>query len=67
MLKKLDFFILCLLIFSGITWGIWGIFEFNLVTYIFNHDWLHRIIYVIWGGAAIYYMVAWKYAVKRKK
>ena len=58
--KKLDQVALVLVIFAGINWGLWGLFEFNLVYYIFGRDLIDRVVYFILGVAAIYLAVSWK-------
>lgn len=70
-MKKLDQVVLALLIIAGINWGLWGLFEFNLIYYIFGRDWIDRVIYVLLGISGIYLIVAWrniraKTALKRK-
>lgn len=60
MLKRMDQLALALLIFAGLIWGLWGLFQFNLVYYVFGQDWIDRLIYFILGSAAIYAMVTWK-------
>lgn len=59
-MKKLDQVVLVLLIFAGINWGLWGLFEFNLVYYIFGRDWIDRVFYVLLGVCGVYLTVAWK-------
>ena len=59
-MRKIDILALVLLIIGGINWGLWGIFDFNLVDYIFGKVWIDRVIYFVIGIAAIYVLVAWK-------
>ena len=58
-MKKLDQIVMALLIFAGINWGIWGLFEFNLVGYIFGREWVDRLFYVILGLAGVYVAIGW--------
>jgi len=66
-MKKLDQLAIALLIFAGIVWGLWGLFEFNLIYYVFGRDWIDRVIYVLLGAAAIYVVVLWRFLWTRKK
>jgi uncharacterized protein len=59
-MKKLDQVVLFLLIIAGINWGLWGLFEFNLIYYIFGRDWIDRVFYVLLGISGIYLAVAWR-------
>ena len=59
-MRKIDQFVLALLVIAGINWGLWGLFEFNLVYYIFGKDWINRVIYFIFGVSGIYLAVVWK-------
>ncbi len=47
---------LALVIIGALVWGIYGIFNFNLVAWIFNGslDFLARIVYVLVGIAGIW-------------
>lgn len=65
-MKRLEQLALVLLIFAGINWGLWGLFEFNLVYYIFGKDWIERVIYVLLGIAGVYGAVAWSSFLRRK-
>ena len=48
--------ILILMIIGGLNWGLVGLFQFNLVSAIFNGNlyFLARIIYVLVGIAAVW-------------
>jgi uncharacterized membrane protein YuzA (DUF378 family) len=58
-MKTLDRVVLALLVFAGVNWGLWGLFEFNLVYYIFGREWIDRFIYVILGFSGIYVGIGW--------
>ena len=60
-MKKLDMVVLSLLIASGINWGLWGFFEFNLIEYVISNQWINYIIYIIFGIASVYYIIRWRY------
>ena len=69
-MKRFDQFALILLIVAGINWGLWGLFEFNLVYYIFGHEWIDRIFYVIFGLAGLFMALSWNnigFRVPKKK
>ncbi len=59
-MKKLDYVVLSLLIFAGINWGLWGLFEFNLINYVFGRDWIDRLFYVILGVCGLYLLIDWR-------
>jgi len=60
-MKRIDQIAIALLIFAGLIWGLWGLFEFNLVYYIFGRDWIDRVVYFIMGAAAVYVAVIWRH------
>lgn len=64
-MRRVEQLALILLIFAGINWGLWGLFEFNLVYYVFGKDWIERVIYVILGIAGVY-AITWSNFFKRK-
>lgn len=51
---------LVLVIVGGLNWGLVGVFEFNLVDYIFGEDLaaVSRVIYSLVGLAAVYLAVS---------
>lgn len=54
-LKGLDWFALLLVIVGGLNWGLVGLFDFDLVTYIFGAmSAISRAVYIIVGLAALY-------------
>jgi uncharacterized protein len=59
-MKHLDQVVLVLLIFAGINWGLWGLFEFNMIYFIFGREWIDRALYVILGACGIYLAVGWR-------
>lgn len=63
-MKSLDVLAKVLLIVGGLNWGLWGLFQFDLVAALFggNSAGISRIIYSLVGIAAVYYAVAWKSA-----
>lgn len=59
-MKKIEKLSIGLLVIAGINWGLWGLFEFNLIYYIFGKEWIDRVIYFLFGVAGIYIGVIWK-------
>ncbi len=60
MKKIVDIIASALLIIAGLNWGLWGIWDINIVHYIFGQIWLERFIYFLLAVAAIYATIAWK-------
>jgi uncharacterized membrane protein YuzA (DUF378 family) len=61
-MKALDVICWLLLVIGGLNWGLVGIFEFNLVSWIFggNDAVLSRIVYIIVAVAALYNLFLWQ-------
>lgn len=60
-MKILDVIAAILLVIGGLNWGLVGVADFNLVTYIVGDmAVLARIIFVIVGLAALYQIFQWK-------
>lgn len=61
-MKSLDVLAKILLIVGGLNWGLWGLFQFDLVAALFggNSAALSRIVYSLVGIAAVYYALSWK-------
>lgn len=54
-MKVLDILTMVLLIIGGLNWLLVGLFDFNLVTFIFNQvPIMQKAIYVLVGIAAVY-------------
>lgn len=57
-LKVLDWVSLVLVIIGGLNWGLIGIFQFNLVSFLFGIDSIvSNIIYILVALAAIYLLI----------
>ena len=58
-LKSLDWIALVLIIIGALNWGLWGVFQFDLVATIFggNSSFISRIIYTLVGLAGVYGLV----------
>ena len=67
MMKRLDGLAVLFLVISGIVWGFVGLYRLNLVEYVFNREWLVRIIYVLFGFAFIYHTISCRKSSKKKK
>ena len=63
-MKFINAIAMTLLILGGLNWGLVGIWEFNLIDYLFGRIYIDRIIYVLVGISAIYVAVAWKFIKK---
>ena len=51
----LDRLALLLLVIGGINWGLGGIFEFDLVAFLFGEmSWISRIVYILVGISGLY-------------
>jgi uncharacterized membrane protein YuzA (DUF378 family) len=66
-MRKLDQVVMALLILGGITWGLWGLFQFDLIGYIFKEEWINRLFYIIFGFCGVYYFIGWKNVEERRK
>lgn len=66
-MKSFDVIAAILLVVGGLNWGLWGIFQFDLVAAIFggNTAVLSRIIYAVVGIAAAYQALGWKSVQRR--
>lgn len=60
MMKILDTIAFILVIVGGLNWGLVGIADFNLVTYLFGSLGLEKIIYILVGLAAVYEALCFK-------
>ncbi len=67
-MKTLDVFVAILLVIGGLNWGLVGLFNFNLVEYLFGtHAVITRIVYIIVGFCAVFQAFGWKAIQKRWK
>ncbi|HUX06557.1 MAG TPA: DUF378 domain-containing protein [Acidobacteriota bacterium] len=57
-MKALEWIALIIVVIGAINWGLIGLFEFNLVTYLISAmDWLVKTVYVIVGIAGIVLLI----------
>jgi uncharacterized protein len=66
-MKKLDFLALVLIVIGGINWGLYGLFDFNMIDYVFGRVWIDRVFYVLFGLSAIYLAACFKGACIRTR
>lgn len=60
--KALDSIALTFAILGALNWGLIGIFDFNLVSFIFgNMSWITRIIYALVGISGLYLLTFYMY------
>jgi uncharacterized protein len=61
-MKSLDILAATLLIVGGLNWGLWGMFQFDLVAALFGGTSaaLSRVVYSLVGIAAVYYAIGWR-------
>lgn len=60
-MKNLDVIAAILLVIGGLNWGLVGLFDFNLVGFLFGHlPIIARVVYTLVGVAALYQIVQWK-------
>jgi uncharacterized membrane protein YuzA (DUF378 family) len=65
-MRALDSIVALLLIVGGLNWGLVGVFNFDLVATIFGAgSVLSRIVYIVVGLCAIYWLVEWG-AIRRR-
>lgn len=57
-LNWLDWVVVVLVIIGGLNWGLYGLFGFDLVAYLFGAvSILSRIVYALVGLAALYLLI----------
>ncbi len=66
-MRKIEKLILGILAIAGINWGLWAIFDLNLVEYFFNKDWIKGLVYFIFGVCGVYYVFTWKNWLGKRK
>lgn len=61
-MKTIDVVIAILLVVGGVNWGLWGMFQFDLVADLFggNSAIISRVVYSLVGVAAVYQAFGWK-------
>ena len=60
-MKFLDVIAVVILVLGGLTWGLIGIFDFNIIAFIFSKSpWTARGIYFLIGLCAVYQIHQWR-------
>jgi len=59
-MKKLDILSAIFLLIGGINWGLVGLFDFDLIQYVFAKTWIDRVIYIVIGFSALYRIINWQ-------
>lgn len=59
-MKKFDIFVYFLLAIAGVNWGLVGLFDFNLVEFLFRSSRIDTVVYVAIGIAGVYQIFGWK-------
>ena len=54
-MKTINYIVLAIAIIGAVKWGLIGIFNFNLVSFLFGQmSWLSRIVYTLVGLSGLY-------------
>lgn len=54
-MKTVNYIVLAVAIIGAVNWGLIGIFNFNLVSFLFGQmSWLSRIVYILVGLSGLY-------------
>lgn len=66
-MKTMDVIAAVLLVIGGLNWGLWGLFEFDLVAALLggNTSIFAKVIYTVVGAAAVYQAASLK-AIQRR-
>ena len=61
--KALDYCALTIAIIGAVNWGLIGLFDFNLVSFLFGSmSWLSRIVYGLVGISGIYLLTFYRHS-----
>ena len=63
-MKKIESIGAILVILGAINWGLVGLFDFDLIGYLFGRLLVDRLVYILIGIAGIYQIVSWAKAKK---
>jgi uncharacterized membrane protein YuzA (DUF378 family) len=64
-MKTLDILAAVLLVIGGLNWGLFGLFQLDLVAALFGTSALATIVYTLVGAAAVYQAIALR-AIQRR-
>jgi hypothetical protein len=56
-MKTIDAIAFWLVILGGLTWGVWGALQWNIIDYFFDQTRVDFILYVLIGVSSIYLVV----------
>ena len=59
-MKNLDKIVALLILLGGVNWGLIGLFDFDLIEYVFAKVWMDRLVYALIGLSAVYKLINWK-------
>ena len=67
-MKTLDILVALLLVVGGLNWGLWGLFQFDLVAAVLGGGAaaVARVVYILVGLGAIYQLILWKSIQRRR-
>jgi len=67
-MKTLDILVALLLVVGGLNWGLWGLFQFDLVAAVFGGGAaaVARVVYILVGLGALYQLILWKSIQRRR-
>ena len=65
-MKTIDVVAAILVVVGAINWGLVGLFDFNLVGFLFGTSMLARIVYILVGVAGLFQAVQWR-AIQRAR
>ena len=57
-MKYLDVIAAVLLVIGGLNWGLYGLFQVDLVNQLFGNSALSSIIYILVGASALYQVIS---------
>ena len=60
MKKKLPILAYIFSIIGGIAWGFIGLFDINVIDYVFGQMWIENLLYIVIGASATYQIFMWK-------
>ncbi len=60
MKKKLPIIAHTFSVIGGVTWGLIGLFDINIIDYVFGQMWIEDLLYVIIGISAAYQFFTWR-------
>ena len=66
-MKHIDILAAVLLVIGGLNWGLWGLFDFDLIAVLFdgNNSTAARVVYILVGAAAVFQITNLKRIQKR--